>query len=44
MFDSWGKWVRVILTVIMLGVMVYFAPTMLDKLILTGQRIVHIFK
>jgi len=44
MFKTWGEWVRFMLTLVIATALIYYAPDMLDKLVLLAQKIIKLFK
>ena len=44
MFDSWGKWFRVMLTILLFAAAVYLAPYFVDLIAAKAAHIYHQFK
>lgn len=44
MFDTWGKWIRVHLSIAMLAALIYYAPDLLRSLLDVGGIIAGWFK
>jgi hypothetical protein len=44
MFDSWGKWFRVMITLTMAGAAVWYLPQIVDAVVKKAAEYYHMFK